>query len=161
MAGLTTLGIYHTAFALVALVCAFIALFRDKEISPRNRVGQIYVVTTAITAATSLGIYQHGGFGFQHVLGILTLIGLATGTVAAFTGMFGSSSRYVEIISFSTTILFHMLPGVTEMLTRLPPGNPIVDSYSAPALKVAVLIVILAFIAGLTLQIRRLRSTHH
>jgi uncharacterized membrane protein len=143
----------------VALICAFIALFRDMEISPRNRVGQIYILTTAITAATALGIYQHGGFGFQHILAILTLVGLVIGTLAGLTGFFGASSRYVQAISFTTTLLLHLIPGVTEMLTRLPPGRPFITSYSAPGLKVALLFVLVAFIVGMTLQIRWLRKT--
>jgi uncharacterized membrane protein len=159
MPELTSLGVFHTAFAVVALFCAFFALLRDKEISPRNRVGQIYVMTTAVTAATALGIYQHGGFGFQHVLAILTLAGLATGTLAALTGFFGVSSRYVQAISFSTTILLHLIPGVTEILTRLPLGHPLVTSYSAPALKAALLMVLVAFALGLTLQIRWLHRS--
>lgn len=158
MPALTTLGIIHTAFALVALICAVIALFRDKEISPRNRVGQTYIITTAITAATSLGIYQHGGFGFQHILGILTLIGLAIGTLAAYTEFFGDSSRYVQAISLSTTIFLHLLPGVTEVLTRLPLGNPIVTTYTSPVLKIALLLVLVSFAVGIALQIRWLRA---
>jgi uncharacterized membrane protein len=160
MMGLTTLGVFHTAFAVVALFCAFFALLRDKEISPRNRVGQVYIITIAVTAVTALGIYQHGGFGPQHVLAILTLVGLATGTLAALTGFFGVSSRYVQAISFSTTILLHLIPGITEILTRLPLGHPLVTSYSAPALKIALLLLLVAFLVGLTLQIRWLRASY-
>ena len=159
MMGLTMLGVFHTAFAVVALLCAFFALLRDREISPRNRVGQVYIVTTAVTAMTALGIYQHGGFGPQHVLAILTLAGLATGTFAALTEFFGVSSRYVQAISLSTTILLHLIPGVTEILTRLPLGHPLVTSYSAPALKVALLLLLVAFLVGLTVQIRWLRAS--
>ena len=159
MPAMTTLGVVHTAFALVALICGFIALVRYKEISPQNRSGLLYILTTAVTAATSLGIYQHGGFGFQHILAILTLAGLATGTLAARTGLFGSSSRIIQAISYSSTILFHLLPGVTEALTRFPPGNPIVASYSEPALKIALLLALLSFSVGLTLKLRWLRST--
>lgn len=159
MPGLTPLGVFHTAFALVALACAIIALVRYKEISPRNRSGLIYILTTAVTAATSLGIYQHGGFGFQHVLSILTLLGLATGTLAARTRLFRASSRIVQALSFSTTILLHLIPGVTEVLTRLPPEHPFVTSYTSPVLKVALLVVLVAFVVGLTLQIRWLRAS--
>jgi uncharacterized membrane protein len=158
MPALTTLGIYHTAFALVALIFGTITLVRHKQISPRNRSGLVYILTTAVTAATSLGIYQHGGFGFQHFLSILTLLGLAIGVLAAFTGLFGTSSRYFQAISFSTTILLHLLPGVTEALTRLPPGHPVVTSYSSPVLKTALLVVFVAFAVGITLQIRWLRA---
>lgn len=159
MPGLTTLGVIHTAFALVALVCGFIALVRYKEISPRNRSGLVYILTTAITALTSLGIYQHGGFGFQHILAILTLAGLGVGTLGALTTLLGASSRTIQGISFSSTVLFHLLPAVTEGLTRLPPGQPVVTSYSSTILKVALLLVLAAFLIGVTLQVRWLRRT--
>lgn len=158
MPGLTPLGVFHTAFALVALICGFIALVRYKEISPRNRSGLVYILTTAVTAATALGIYQHGGFGFQHILAILTLAGLAVGTLAGLTGFFGVSSRTIQAISFSTTILLHLIPGVAEVLTRLPLGHPLVASYSSPTLKVALLLLLVAFLVGLTLQLRWLRA---
>src|SRR5262245_25991602 len=105
MAGLTTLGLIHTAFGLVALICAFLSLLRYKTISPLNRIGQVYIATTFITAATALGIYQRGGFGFQHYLAILTLVALGTGILGALTTMFGKASRYIQAISFSLTIL--------------------------------------------------------
>ena len=158
MAGLTTLGVVHTAFALVALFFGFIALVRYKEISPRDRSGLIYIITTAVTAATSLGIYQHGGFGFAHLLSILTLVGLAVGSLAALTRVFGASSRFIQAISLSSTILLHLIPGVTEVLTRLPLGNPIAKTYNAPVLILALLTVIVAFAVGLWLQLRWLRS---
>ena len=41
MMGLTNLGIFHTAVGLVAVLCGFIALIRDKEISPNNRLASI------------------------------------------------------------------------------------------------------------------------
>jgi uncharacterized membrane protein len=159
MPSMTTLGVVHTAFAFVALFCGFLALVRYKEISLQHRSGLLYVLTTAITAATSLGIYQHGGFGFQHILGILTLVGLAIGVLAARTGVFGESSRIVQAIGYSSTFLFHLLPGVTEALTRLPPGEPVVTSYSSPILGGSLILVVVAFIIGLTLQIRWLRAT--
>ena len=77
MPGLTAFGLSHTAIGLIALIYGFIALVRDKEISPNNRRGQIYLVTTLITAVTALGIFRHGGFGPPHALAVLTLVALA------------------------------------------------------------------------------------
>ena len=57
MAGLTTLGVIHTAISLIAVAAGFIALIRDKEISPRNRVGQVYVIMTVLTCLTGFGIF--------------------------------------------------------------------------------------------------------
>ena len=159
MLGLTTLGVFHTAIALVAVVCGFIALARDKEISPNNRLGQVYLVLTLVTALTALGIFQHGGFGPPHVLALLTLVALAVGTVAATSPLFGRASRYVQAISYSATVLFHMIPAVTESSTRLPPGAPLVASQDAPVLQAVNLALIVVFLVGATLQVRWLRRS--
>ena len=159
MAGLTTLGVFHTAIGVIAVVCGFWALARDKEISLKNRLGQVYVVTTFITAATGLGIFQHGGFGPPHVLSILTIIALAVGTLAGLSGVFGAWSRYVQAISFTTTILFHLIPAITETTTRLPAGVPIFSSPDDPGLKPIAGVLLVIYAIGLTLQIRWMRAS--
>ena len=159
MPGLTAFGLSHTAIGLIALIYGFIALVRDKEISPNNRRGQVYLVTTLITAVTALGIFRHGGFGPPHALAVLTLVALAVGTVAARSHVFGSASRYVQAASYSATILFHMIPAVTESSTRLPPGAPLASSQDAPVLQGVQLMLLVAFLVGVTLQVRWLRSS--
>jgi uncharacterized membrane protein len=154
MFGLTMLGVFHTAIGLVALVYGFWSLIRYKQISPRTRIGQIYILTTFVTAVTALGIYQRGGFGFQHVLAVLTVVALALGTLAGTSMLFGGASRYIQAISFSSTILLHLLPAAFEILTRLPPEKPWVASPSEPVLKIVLLLLVLAFLIGVTLQIR-------
>jgi uncharacterized membrane protein len=158
MLGLTTLGIIHTAISLVAVVCGFWAVARDKVISARNPLGGTYLVTTLLTAVSGLFIFQHGGFGPPHALSILTLLALAVGTAAALTATFGRWSRYVQAIAYTSTLLFHMIPGFTETLTRLPLGQPLLANADAPELKPIAAGLLLLFIVGLTLQVRWLRS---
>src|SRR2546421_10582067 len=104
MLGLTTLGTWHTAISLVAVAAGFFALVRDKEISWRNAVGKLYVVTTAITCLTGFGIFQHGGFGKPHALGITTLVTLVGGGLAEHGPGFGGFSRQVEVVSYPATV---------------------------------------------------------
>jgi uncharacterized membrane protein len=158
MFGLTTLGVLHTAISLVALVSGFWALIRYKEISQETRLGFVYLVTTFITAATGFGIFQHGGFGPPHVLGVLTIVALLIGTIAGNSRAFGRASPYVRSISYSATLFFHMIPAVTETSTRLPLGAPLLRSPDAPALRVATLVFLVAFLVGATLQVRRMRA---
>jgi uncharacterized membrane protein len=156
MLGLTPLGTFHTAISLIAVVAGIIALVRDKEISPRNLLGKVYVVTTVITCLTGFGIFQHGGFGKPHVLGIVTLVVLGIAAVAGYSKLFGRASRYVETISYSATFFFHWIPAITETSTRLPLGAPLVASAEAPELQVATALLFVAFLIGATLQARRL-----
>jgi uncharacterized membrane protein len=159
MLGLTPLGTLHTAVSLVAVAAGAIALVRDKQISTNNTLGMTYIVTTAITCLTGFGIFQHGGFGKPHVLGIITLVVLAIAVAAAKTRMFGRASRYVETISYSATFLFHMIPAITETSTRLPFGAPLLPNADAPQLQVATGVLLVLFLIGATLQFRRLRKT--
>src|SRR6267154_3039444 len=116
MFGLTQLGMIHTAISLIAVAAGLIALIRDKEISPRNTLGKVYVIATIIVCLTGFGIFQHGGFGKPHALGIITLITLAV-IAAANKKSFGSLSPYVETIGYSLTFFFHIVPAITETAT--------------------------------------------
>ena len=158
MFGLTTLGLFHTAVSLIAVAAAVIALFRYREISCNNSLGKTYVITTAITCLTGFGIFQHGGFGKPHVLGIITLLVLAVALLAERTTLFGRLARYVAVVSYSATVLFHMIPAITETSTRLPLGHPLLTSAEDPALKTATAVLLLLFLIGAGLQVRRLRA---
>src|SRR5438128_10272897 len=158
MFGLTQLGVIHTAISLIAVAAGLIAVFRDKEISPRNVVGKIYIIATILTCLTGFGIFQHGGFGKPHTLGIITLIVLAVAYVAGYTKLYGRLSPYIETVSYSATFLFHLIPGITETTTRLPLGAPLLPNADAPALQAATAALGVLFLIGAALQVRRLRA---
>jgi len=157
MLGLTSLGTIHTAISLIAVAAGLVALFRDKGISPRNLVGKTYVIATVLTCLTGFGIFQHGGFGKPHVLGIITLVVLAVAYVAGYTKFYGRASPYIETVSYSATFLFHMIPGITETTTRLPLGAPLLPNADAPALQAATAVLVVVFLFGAALQVRWMR----
>jgi uncharacterized membrane protein len=156
--GLTTLGTIHTAISLVALVAGLVGLIRDRQLALDNGLGKFYAVMTALTALTGFGVFQHGGFGKPHALGVLTLLVLALAFVAARTAVFGRASKIVEVVSFSATFLFHWIPAITETSTRLPLSAPLLPNAEAPELQQATAVLALLFAIGVTLQVRRLRK---
>ena len=158
MLGMTPLGTIHTAISLIAVAAGLIALIGDKEISPRNLVGKIYVITTILTCLTGFGIFQHGGFGKPHALGIITLVVLGVAAVAGYTRLYGRASPYIETVSYSATFLFNMIPGITETTTRLPLGAPLLPDADAPALKTATAVLVVVFLIGAAFQVRRIRA---
>ena len=158
MLGLTPLGAFHTAISLIAVAAGLIAFVRYAEITLDNPLGRIYLLTTVITAATGFGIFQHGGWGAPHTLGVITLVVLAVAILAGKTDLFGRASPYIETVGYSATFLFHMIPAVTETATRLPLGSPLLASRDDPALQAAVAVLLVAFLIGATLQVLRLRA---
>jgi uncharacterized membrane protein len=160
MLGLTILGAFHTAISLVAVVAGFWAFARDKQILPANRLGQLYLATTAITAATGLMIFQHGGFRTGHKVAILTLVALAIGTVAAKSRLFGRASLYVQAAGYSITMLFHLIAGTAETLTRLPPDGPLVTAANAFIFTDIISGLTLVFVIGLAVQWRLIHKRY-
>lgn len=154
MPEMTTLGWFHTAMGVIALLSGAYTLYRYREITLQRRSGQLYLVTTLITATTALAIYQRGEFGPGHALAIMTLGALALGTLAATTGLFGKWARYVRALSYSATLLFHSVPAVTDGLLRLPVGDPVLSSIQDPVLLMCYAALLVLFLLGITLQFR-------
>ena len=157
MLGLTTLGAIHTAISLVALVSGIWALARDRQIV-LNRLGKLYLVATALTAATGLVIFEHGGFRIGHAFAILTLIVVVLGTVAATSTLFGRASRYIQATCYSSTMLLHMITGIAETVTRLPPDAPLITAENSSLFEEIIGGLVLLFLVGLAFQLRWLRG---
>ncbi len=47
---------------------------------------------------------------------------------------FGSFSKYFQALGYTSTLLFHMIPAITDFLRRLPLGDPFIDSFEDPLL---------------------------
>lgn len=154
MPEITPLGWFHTVMGIIALVSGGFTLARFREITPRTRSGLVYLAATLITAGSALGIFQRGAFGPGHTLAVMTLVALATGTAAATTSLFGKSTRYVQAVSYSATLLFHCVPAVTDGLLRLPVGDPVLTSIDDPLLKMSYLGLLVVFLIGVSLQLR-------
>lgn len=161
MPEITTIGWFHTVMGIIAIVSGATALIKYKEIKLGARSGEIYLLTTLITALTALTIFQHGGFGPAHGLAVLTLLALVVGVTADKTTVFRSLSRYVRAISYSATLLFHGIPAVTDGLMRLPVGDPVVTSIEDPLLRACYLGLLAAFLVGVTVQIIWIRKQTH
>jgi uncharacterized membrane protein len=157
MAGLSSLGIIHTAISLIAVGSGIVSLVRTGDISLRNGVGRTYVITTILTCLTGFGIFHHGGFGKPHELGIITLVVLGVAWLGGRKRL-GRVSPYIETVCYSMTFFFHLVPGVTETTTRLPVSAPLASGPDDPLVQRLVGICFLLFLVGATLQVIRMRA---
>ena len=154
MPEMTPLGWFHTILGVTALVSGVYTLAKFKELTLQTRSGQIYLVATLIAAGTALAIFQRGEFGPGHALAVMTLLALAVGTVAGSLRSFGRFSRHVQALAYSSTLLFHCIPAVTDGLLRLPVGDPVLASIEDPILKMCYLGLLLLFLIGISFQLR-------
>ncbi len=152
MPEITLLGWIHTIIALIALIAGFYTLVIYKVITPEQKTGQLYLICTLITAVTALMIYKHDGFGPGHGLAVLTLLALAGGFVVTKIPVFAKIAEYFQALCFSGTLLFHMIPAITDGLLRLPVGDPVLTNPKDPMLKKFYLAFLVIFLVGYVMQ---------
>lgn len=152
------LGWLHTILGIGALMSGFYTLIKYRVVTLAHRSGRLYVLLTLIVAGTALGIYNQGGFGIAHNLAVLTLVALAGGVVMEKTRLFGSLSKYCQALGYSSTLLFHMIPAITDFLRRLPVGDPFIDTLEDPLLRQFHLAFLAIFVVGIIAQVLWLRK---
>jgi len=155
---MTLLGWFHTITGIAALLLAIVSIYRYSFIRSTDKEGAAYLLITVIVAGSALGIYNQGGFGVAHILAILTLGAALGGFILERFRIFGKASPYFQAIAYSATILFHMLPAITDFLRRLPVGDPFIDSFESPLLQGFHLSFLGLYVLGVLVQCYRLRS---
>ena len=152
MPEMTLLGWLHTILGVGAVLSGFYTIFKYKVISLEEFTGKLYMFLTLIVAGSALGIYNQGGFGIAHILAVLTLIALLGGLIMEKGKLFGSFSKYFQALGYTSTLLFHMIPAITDFLRRLPVGDPFVDSFEDPLLANFQLSFLLIYLSGIVIQ---------
>ena len=153
MPEMTVLGWFHTILGILAVLSGFYTLYKYKIITTEESSGKLYVLVTLLVAGSALGIYNQGGFGIAHVLAVLTLIALAGGYFMEKFKWFGSFSKYFQALGYTSTLLFHMIPAITDFLRRLPLGDPFIDSFEDPLLLNFHTAFLVIYLVGLVAQI--------
>ena len=157
MPAMTMLGWFHTMMGVLALLLAIAAIRKYGFIRSTDSEGAAYFVVTVVVAGSALGIYNQGGFGIPHYLALLTLAAALGGFVLERLNLFGRFSVYFQAIAYSATILFHMIPAITDFLRRLPVGDPFIDSFDSPLLQGFHLAFVAFYVVGVAAQILKLR----
>lgn len=158
MPEMTLLGWFHTVLGVGAVLSGFYTVAKYRVISLAQPSGKLYALLTLVVAGSALGIYNQGGFGIAHILALLTLAALACGVVMEKTRLFGAASKYFQALGYTSTLLFHMIPAITDFLRRLPIGDPFIDSFEDPLLRQFHLAFLVMFVLGLVTQVAWLRK---
>ena len=120
---ISLIGWIHTVLGTLAILVALFIIVTKGYINSTNNLGKFYIIATLITASTALMLYKNGGFNLAHVLALLTLVAIFLGISSEKYNIFGFS-KYVQAMSYTGSILFHLIPGIAEVNKRLPINNP-------------------------------------
>ncbi|MAB26388.1 MAG: hypothetical protein CL580_01820 [Alteromonadaceae bacterium] len=152
MPPMTLLGWFHTVLGVIAILTAAYTLYQHRIIRAADKLGRAYLLITLVVAVSALAIYNQGGFGVGHILAVITLTALLAGYLLETLAPFGKWSVYLQTGAYTATVLFHMIPAITDFLRRLPVGDPFVDSMNAPLVQSFHLTFLVAFVVGVLAQ---------
>lgn len=158
MPDITLLGWFHTIIAIIALFAGFYTLAVYKIISLENKTGKVYLGCTLIAAISALMIYNQGGFGPAHILAVLTILALLAGFLVDKIAALAKIAAYFQAFCYTGTLLFHMIPAITDGLLRLPVNDPILSTFHDPLLRKFYLFFLVIFILGYVLQFMWLKK---
>lgn len=154
MFGISPLGWLHTLGSLPALPVAIYMFARYGRIVPRSTAGTIYFVSMLVGSLTVFLVARQPE---SAAIGGVTLVVLLAGYGIGHVKMLGNAARYLETIFLSLSAFLLMVPAVSETLRRVPDGNPIATDLNSPVLLGAQAALAVMLIAGLTVQMLRLR----
>ena len=83
---------------------------------------------------------------------------LAEGYIMERFKLFGSFSKYFQALGYTSTLLFHMIPAITDFLRRLPVEDPFIDSLEDPLLLNFHTAFLVIYLLGLIAQMIWLRK---
>ena len=131
--GISYIGWFHTILGIAAIVTGLYLLLRDRFIFMDTGLAKFYLLSTVITCASSFLLYgATGSFNTAHWLSVITILAVLFALVLNRYNIFGFLTVYLKQLALTGTVFFSMLPTTAEVLQRLPPSNPIVDSIEDP-----------------------------
>ena len=131
--GISLMGWFHTVIGIAGILSGLYLLIRFKFIDPKSSIGKFYLGCTFAASASSLFIYSAtGSFNDAHLLSVLTILAIFVALILDKNKLLGFLTIYAKELALSVTVLFSMLPTTAEVLKRLPPNDPFVDSLDDP-----------------------------
>ena len=124
ISNISIIGWFHTIVSLAAMIIALYALLRYKIFNFCNISSKTYLLLTFLAGASALFIYNNGGFNIAHLLALATIIFVLAGLYIEIKKLFGRWSIYFYTSAYTSTLLFHLVPGLTEVLQRFPADSP-------------------------------------
>ena len=131
--GISLIGWFHTIVGIGGILTGIYLLVRYKSINIWSSLGMFYIICTLLASGSSFFIFSAtGSFNDAHVLSLLTILAIIAAFILDRFNLFGFLTTYFKELALSVTILFSMLPTTAEVLKRLPPNDPFVDSIYDP-----------------------------
>ncbi len=149
-----TYTLVHVILSLIGIVSGLIVLFGLLRSDPMNGWTLLFLVATVATSVTGFGFPFHGVTP-AIILGILSLIVLALAIAARYTFHLAGAWRWIFVVSAVVALYFNCFVLVVQSFLHIPALHVLAPHGSEPLFAIAQGIVLLLFLWGGILAVKR------
>ncbi len=143
----------HVVLSLAGIVAGLVAVFALASNKLSGLTG-FFLITTALTDITGF-LFPFHGITPAIILGILSMVALATAAIALYGGKAAGAWRGTYVIGASLALYFNVFVLFAQLFAKVPALKAIAPTQSSPVFGVTELAVLAAFIV---LAIRSFRG---
>ena len=155
---LSSLGIFHTAIGVIAIVAAVTGFIRNGKIDLSHLTGKIYFYFTLVTSLTALGLSKHGGFNPGHIFALFIVVLILAAYFLYSKKKGNNRARLFENFLLSFSFFLSLVPTVNETFTRVPVKHPLAKGPTDPVVGQTLLVLFVLFVIGSVFQFRKQRK---
>ncbi len=149
-----TYTLVHVILSLIGIVSGLIVLFGLLRSNLMNGWTLLFLVTTVATSVTGFGFPFHGVTP-AIIVGILSLIILALAIAARYTFHLAGAWRWIFVVSAVVALYFNCFVLVVQSFLHIPVLHVLAPHGSEPPFAIAQGIVLLVFLWGGILAVKR------
>src|SRR5580704_10566687 len=154
---ISTFTSVHVALSLIGIVSGVIVLYGMVRATRLDGWTGLFLATTVLTSVTAF-FFPSTSFGPAHVVGVLSLVGLAAAIVALYFFRLAGPWRWIYIVGAVLALYLNVFVAVVQAFQKLPPLAALAPTQSEPPFLIAQLVVVAIFIVLGVVAVKRFHA---
>ena len=141
-AAFTTLHVIISLLGIATGVVAVLAMCKGRRVPTWTA---LFLTTTVLTSATGF-LFHSASFGPPHIIGVISLVLLATAMVARYVNHLAGAARWIYIATAILALYLNVFVGVIQAFQKIPSLHALAPTQKEAPFIVAQLLVLGFFV---------------
>jgi hypothetical protein len=150
----STFTTVHVVLSLIGIASGVVVLYEMIRGRPASATTAVFLVTTVLTSVTGYPILPFG-FDPPRAIGTLSLALLALAILSLYVFKLAGHWRWIYVTTATAALYLNCFVGVVQTFQKIAFFNALAPTQTEPPFAIAQVVVLVLFIAGGVLALRR------
>jgi amino acid transporter len=155
---LQTFTTFHVIISLIGIATGLVVMFGMWKSMKLPAWTAIFLVTTIATSVTGF-MFPFTKIGPPHIFGVISLVVLAFTLVAYYGKKLAGAWRWIYVVTALVALYLNCFVGVVQTFLKIPAFHQLAPQGNEPPFAIAQGILLLFFVAGGYLAVKKFRPT--